>query len=171
MKIKISKYPTHRWYHNFLYKLGIKNEQKVSVRIDPWDTWSMDDTLAYIVLPMLKQLKETKHGGPHVNNKDVPKELRSDAIEGDVSATHFQKWDWVLDEMIFAFESKHNDWEEQFHAGEHDIRWIELDNGMSQMVKGPDDTFKIDWVGRNAYQKRITNGFRLFGTYFENLWD
>ena len=171
MKVKIGNHPTHRWYHNFLYKLGIKNEQKVSVRIDHWDTWSMDDTLAYIVLPMLKQLKETKHGGPHVNNKDVPKELRSDAIGGDVSATHFQKWDWVLDEMIFAFESKHNDWEEQFHAGEHDIQWIELDNGMSEMVKGPNDTFKIDWVGRNAYQKRITNGFRLFGTYMESLWD
>ena len=74
MKVKIGKHPTHRWYHNFLYKLGIKNEQNVSVRIDHWDTWSMDDTLAYIVLPMLKQLKETKHGGPHVNNKDVPKE-------------------------------------------------------------------------------------------------
>ena len=114
MKIKIGKYPKHRWYHNFLYKLGIKNEQKVSVRIDNFDTWSMDHTLAYIIEPMLKQLKLTKHGAPDVDNKDVPKELRSDAIEGDVSVTHFKKWDWVMDEMIFAFESKHNDWEEQF---------------------------------------------------------
>jgi len=34
MKVKIGPYPTHRWYHNFLYKLGIKNEPKVSVHID-----------------------------------------------------------------------------------------------------------------------------------------
>ena len=49
MKIKIGNYPTHRWYHNFLYKLGIKNEPKVSVHIDDFDTWSMDHTLAYII--------------------------------------------------------------------------------------------------------------------------
>ena len=176
MKIKIGPYPKHRWYHNFLYEtLGIKNDQNVSVRIDNYDTWSMDHTLAYIILPMLKQLKETKQGAPNVDNKDVPKELRSDAIEGDVSVTHFKKWDWVMDEMIFAFESKHNDWEEQFQSGEHDTQWIEITEGkhegMSEMVKGPNDTFKIDWKGRNAYQKRITNGFKLFGKYYENLWD
>ena len=172
----IGDWLAHTWFGGWWS--GVANnwthyhgKRQVKVRIDPWDTWSMDHTLAYIVLPMLKQLKETKHGAPVVNNRDVPKELRSDAIEGDVSATHFQKWDWVLDEMIFAFESKHNDWEEQFHAGKDDTRWIDLDNGMSEMVKGPNDTFKIDWVGRKAYQKRITNGFRLFGTYFENLWD
>ena len=159
------------WIYRFLLWVSSKRVQKVSVHIDRWDTWSMDHTLAHIVIPMLKQLKETKHGAPNVDNKDVPKELRSDAIEGDVCATHFQKWDWVMDEMIFAFESKHNDWEEQFQSGEHDMHWIDLDNGMSEMVKGPNDTYKIDWVGRNAYQKRISNGFRLFGKYFESLWD
>ena len=29
------------------------------VKIDRWDTWSMDHTLGRIALPMLKQLKET----------------------------------------------------------------------------------------------------------------
>ena len=76
MKVKISGYAKHRWYHNFLYKLGIKNEQKVSVRIDNFDTWGMDHTLAYIILPMLKQLKETKQGSPYVYPEDVPTELR-----------------------------------------------------------------------------------------------
>jgi len=155
MKIKIGKYPTHRWYHNFLYeKFGIGNEPKVSVHIDDFDTWSMDHTLAYIIDPMLKQLKLTKHGAPNVDNKDVPKELRSEPAKHDICPTHFDKWDWVLDEMIFAFESKHTDWEEQFHSGER-----------------LNHTFKIDMKGRKAYQKRISNGFRLFGKYYENLWD
>ena len=160
------------WIYRFLLWVSSKRIQKVSVQIDPWDTWSMDHTLAPIILPMLKQLKEHKQGAPVVNNQDVPKDLRSeDAIEGDVCATHFQKWDWVMDEMIFAFESKLVDWEEQFEFGDHDMHWIDLDNGMSEMVKGPNDTYKIDWIGRNAYQKRISNGFRLFGKYFESLWD
>ncbi len=30
------------------------------VKIDRWDTWSMDHTLSFIILPMLKQLKESK---------------------------------------------------------------------------------------------------------------
>ena len=155
MRIKIGKYPTHRWYHNFLYeKFGIGNEPKVSVHIDDFDTWSMDHTLAYIIEPMLKQLKLTKHGAPNVDNKDVPKELRSEPAKHDICPTHFDKWDWVLDEMIFAFESKHTDWEEQFHSGER-----------------LNHTFKIDMKGRKAYQKRISNGFRLFGKYYENLWD
>ncbi len=77
MKVKIGPYPTHRWYHNFLYKLGIKNEPKVSVHIDDFDTWSMDHTLAPIILPMLVQLQETKHGAPMVEMLDVPKELRA----------------------------------------------------------------------------------------------
>jgi hypothetical protein len=42
------------------------------VKIDRWDTWSMDHTLAHIVLPMLRQLQATKHGSPLVDDEDVP---------------------------------------------------------------------------------------------------
>ncbi len=37
----------------------------------------MDYTLSHIVVPMLKQLKETKHGAPFVDDEDVPEELKS----------------------------------------------------------------------------------------------
>ena len=36
------------------------------VKIDRYDTWSMDHTLADIILPMLKQLNTEKHGAPNV---------------------------------------------------------------------------------------------------------
>jgi hypothetical protein len=39
------------------------------------------------------------------------------------------------------------------------------------MVKGPNDTYEVDWEGQRAYQERIANGFKLFGKYFESLWD
>ena len=156
-----------------------RRTQKVKVRIDRWDTWSMDHTLAPIILPILVQLKATKHGAPMVDMKDVPKELRAtkkqlDAYgkNGDVDPKHFERWDWVLDEMIFAFENKVNDnWEEQFETGTSDIQWKKLEDGNYEMVKGPNDTREYDWEGRKAYQERISNGFRLFGKYFENLWD
>ena len=162
------------WLYGFLLWIDSFRRRRMDIHIDRWDTWSMDHTLGYIVLPMLKQLKETKHGAPFVDNNDVPKELRSDAIEGDIGVTHHLKWDWVIDEMIFAFETKggsSEDWEDQFHTGEHDIQWKKLEGGHSQMIKGPNDTSKYDLKGAKAYQKRITNGFRLFGKYYENLWD
>jgi len=39
------------------------------------------------------------------------------------------------------------------------------------MKKGPKDTFKIDSKRLAKHQKRMSNGFRLFGRYYEGLWD
>lgn len=36
------------------YPKGDK-ERKISIRIDPWDVWNMDHTLALIIVPMLKK--------------------------------------------------------------------------------------------------------------------
>ena len=167
------------WLYKFLNWIHSKKQRKIEVHIDRWDTWSMDHTLALIVLPMLKQLKASKHGAPQVDVEDVPKELRPTKKElaaynkdGTTDDKFFERWDWVLDEMIFAFDSKVNDdWEEQFETGESDIRWKTLEGGMSEMVRGPNDTKVYDWEGRKAYQERISNGFRLFGKYYESLWD
>jgi len=153
------------------------------VKIDRWDTWSMDHTLADIILPMLKQLKETKHGSPFVDDEDVPDELKSTNAppkvnEYDVDENHFKRWDWVLDEMIFAFECKVDDsWQDKFRSGEHDIKSVACEwdeNGkpkMYKMERGPNDTYKCDYDGIELVQKRITNGYRLFGKYYEGLWD
>ena len=175
MKVKISNYPAHRFYHNWLYKLGWKTETRVSVRIDPWDTWSMDWTLAHIIVPMLIQLRANTHGAPFVDHQDRPSLFLDTVVDrdtGEVDAFHFDAWDWVLGEMLFAHQSKLEEWEDQFYSGESDTNWVESDiPGCSEMTTGPADTFKVDWEGRKAYQARITNGFRLFGKYYESLWD
>ena len=53
-----------------------ERDRKIQVRIDPWDTWNMDQTLSYIILPMLKQLRATKHGAPNVDIEDCPDHLK-----------------------------------------------------------------------------------------------
>ena len=156
MKIKISGYPNWRFYHHWLYDwFGYAPKQKTSIRIDKYDTWSMDHTLAPIILPMLVQLKETKHGAPWVAVADVPKELRPTKKDinaynkdGSTDDKFFERWDWVLDEMIWAFEQKcRDDWMSDY------------------------DYNKWDSEGAKAHQERISNGFRLFGKYYESLWD
>lgn len=166
------------WLYKLLTWIDNKKKRTIKVHIDSWDTWSMDHTLAEIVLPMLKQLKATKHGAPYVEPKDVPdhlkpaKQTKKQKESGETDSTHFERWDWVLDEMIFAFESKVDDsWESQFESGESDFQWKQLEGGMSQMIEGPNHTKVYDWEGRKAYEERIANGFRLFGTYYNGLWD
>ena len=129
MKVKIGKFPNHYFWHSWLYSLfGYSPEQRVKVKIHKYDTWSMDQTLAPIILPMLVQLKATQHGHPaNLTEKE---------------------WDDILDEMIWAFEQKcRDDWMRDY------------------------DYNKWDSDGATAHQKRMTNGFKLFGKYYENLWN
>ena len=152
------------------------------VKIDRYDTWSMDHTLADIILPMLKQLNTEKHGAPHVDDEDVPMELQSwvspSKDEYDTDGHHFARWDYVLNEMIFAFDCKVDDsWSDKFSSGEFDKKTVACqwdENGkatMYQWIDGPNHTYKCDFDGMQEVQKRITNGFRLFGKYYEALWD
>ena len=167
MKVHIGKYPKDS-----------SKERKISVRIDKWDTWSMDNTLAHIVFPMLKQLRDTKHGAPFTDDEDVPEHLRTSAApptknEWDTDDNHFKRWDWILDEMIFAFESKLTDWDEQFWTVKPELDFDEHpeDEGKDVTPVRWKKIGECDWEARDAYQARITNGFRLFGKYYEHLWD
>jgi hypothetical protein len=157
------------------------------VKIDRWDTWSMDHTLSFIILPMLKQLKESKHGAPGVDDEDVPDQLKSTSAppkenEYDVDGNHFGRWDYVLDEMIFAFEHLVDDsWQDAYSSGEIDMLWTPVDqdgnevskgeHSFFQMGHGPKHTYQCDYDGIRAVEERMQNGFRLFGKYYRNLWD
>jgi hypothetical protein len=140
------------------------------VKIDRWDTWSMDYSLSFIVVPMLKQLKETKHGAPFVDDEDVPEELKSTSAppkenEYETDENHFKRWDWALNEMIWAFEQNlDTNSEEKFfdHA-----EWDEKEKDFGKNLH----KIKIDQPGLKAHQDRKANGFRLFGKYYQGLWD
>ena len=128
--------------------------QKEQIHIDRWDTWSMDHTLAPIILPMLIQLRATTHGSPNVDPEDVPENLRVSSQDyhrykrvGETDDNYHKRWDWVLGEMIYAFDCK---------ANKDDVYMrFDLD----------------DKEGMQKEQERISNGFRLFGKYYEGLWD
>jgi hypothetical protein len=147
----------------------------------------MDSTLSPIILPMLRQLQATKHGSPFVDDEDVPDELKSTSAppkenEWDTDANHHARWEWAMAEMIFAFECKVDDsWEEEFRSGNIDLLWVPVDRDgnevprgehkFSEMRRGPNDTYKCDYEGMRVVEARIQNGFRLFGKYYQALWD
>lgn len=151
--------------------------RKIKVKIDPWDAWNADHTLALIILPVLKEIREHKQGAPFVDDEDVPDELKSinakpKENEWDTDSNHFARWDWVMDQMIWSFEQIIDEnWEDQFHTGNIDFA-LEKDEttGLYTMVKGPNDTHKFDIEGYKAYSARIDNGLKLFGIYYRSLW-
>ena len=166
--------------YRFCTWIDSKKERKIKIRIDPYDIWNADYTIALVVLPMLKLLKEQKHGSPHVDDEDVPEHLRSTAApakenEWDTDALWESRWNWVLDEMIHTFECSANpDWEDQFYSGEHDIRWVDVEidgKKKKQMTTGPNDTFTVDREGMKKAWERRHNGLRLFSKYYHGLWD
>jgi hypothetical protein len=77
------------------------------------------------------------------------------------------RWHYVIDEMIWAFEQKTLDWEDQYTTKE--------DNKVSDYdaMKGvdPEYTYTFDHEGMKTHHERMMNGFRLFGKYYESLWD
>ena len=173
---KIGEWLAKTWVNKVCEWFYSKNKRKIKVRIDPYDTWSMDNTLALIILPMLKQLKETKHGSQLVDDEDVPEHMRHTFSKGpndyetDDPWIHY-KWDWVLNEMIWAFEQElDEDWEDQFIHGTPSYEYDIFDNDYKVMKQ----TNPHYWVDRNSmkeYNDKINNGFRLFGKYYNGLWD
>ena len=143
------------WLYRLMQWYDKKKERKVKIRIDKYDTYSMDNTLALIILPMLKQLKETKHGSTIVDDEDLPEHMRtvsSDPWDDQMAFDFYHeepparyandvhdKWDWVLDEMIWAFECLNDD----------------------------DKT----WIFEKEEEKRMEHALMMFGKYFRGLWD
>jgi len=173
---KLNRERPETWLYRLLLWIDSFKQRKVYVRIDRWDSWSADDTLAIIILPLLKQLKQQKQGSPHVDDMDVPEHLRSTAVppkenEWDIDDNHHARWDWVLDQMIWAFQQKVNDnWEDQFYVGESDLQFEKQEDGNFQLTQGPKHTAEFDREGYAAYSKRMDHGFALFGKYYQSLW-
>lgn len=188
--LKIDENPT--LLYKFLSWIDKFRKRKQIIRIDPWDTWSMDRTLAPIILPMLKQLRETQHSYPLVDLIDLPIELQFTWNENWESQKTFDfyheddedffniqekqwnlQWNYILDQMIYSFERiVDNSWEDKFHSGNIDMQSkVIKEDGTCEIIKGPNDTHEFDVDGYKLEQEKISNGLKLFGKYYQNLWD
>lgn len=137
---------------------GDDTYRKEEVHLHDYDTWNMDHTLALIALPMLKQLKATKHGVPYIDYEDMPEHLQYISRQYDPRAVsdlfnnwndfdhefdyQVKVWDWMIDEMIWA-----------------------MDQIANQDKVDPDTWYSIE------FNDRMSNALKLFGKYYRSLWD
>ncbi|HAI57752.1 MAG TPA: hypothetical protein DCM04_07400 [Saprospirales bacterium] len=110
--------------------------QNVDVQVEDWDTWNVDITLSHIIVPLLRKYKERNHGYPEPLDKE--------------------KWDNMLDSMIYSFEFKTNN---------TDV----LDSCLDSCVNNHSSEDCKECMERA--QAKVSAGFLLFGMYFEHLWD
>lgn len=155
------------WLVKLCEWIDSKRKRTIKVKVDDFDLWNVDSTLAYIIHPVLVKLKETKHGSPYVDDEDVPEHLRSTAVapanDGETDDNFHKRWDYVLDEMIFAFQNVNEDWEDQFWKRNPEI--VNTESGRRL------DHGDCDWEAYRKFEERMQNGFRLFGKYYRGLWD
>ena len=87
------------------------------------------------------------------------------ANEWDTDPNHFRRWDWVLGEIIWALEQKTSDTaDSNFYSRlDPELKSKDFEEQMANIV--------VDYTGLEAWQARKTRGYKLFGKYFENLWD
>ena len=169
-----------------------KNDhRKIDVNIEKFDTWSLDHSLAFIILPALLQLKATKHGIPGEFVSDIGgadydtqdsfdfyKESHSEAF--DIAC---RRWDDVLDKMIWSFQQiVFDDWESQYYHGEPKYDHIKEESPtlnpvtgqyeyMYRMVDTNPNEHWTDFDGMRLHEERIQEGLELFGKYYKHLWD
>jgi len=154
-------------------KIQDRRKRKIKVRVDHYDVWGADHTLALVILPVLKRLKEAKHGSPFVDVDDVPAELRpteeAGPDNGYTDNTIHERWEWVINEMIWAFEQHVNE--------ENDAQFYDHTESREYQLANPDDfmgsidKLKVDRDGLKAHNERIKRGTELFGKYYQGLWD
>lgn len=179
MKVNLGKFPRGN------------AERRISVEIENFDTWGLDNTLALIILPALIQLKETMHGVPNQFvtriGGDTDGNYCFDFIkddENDVFEKGCQEWRDALDKMIWAFQqlSIDDEYDNKYHHGKMDIGWEKTKEqypnpitgkleSMYQMVDRNPGEHWYDHVGHKVHEERIQEGLELFGKYFRNLWD
>lgn len=162
LKEKISDFLYNTFLGNIVRWYNSRNRKIVVKDITSSDTYSLDATLAEIILPCLKRFKEDlgKNGGyPAILEgecDDIPENLKT--------ANGTTKWNYILDEMIYSFEQVLDDSDSEKYYNWNDCDFEDVNKFLENI-----DKIEVDREGLTKYQNRVQNGLELFGKYFQNL--
>lgn len=162
MKVRIGKY---------------KENRKVEVVIDDYDTWSLDSTLAKVIYPALVAFKEQRKKMPGVAFDFFSEEAQKDKT-GNYTDEAFEEaeknFTKIIDKMIWSFReiAEDNPGESQFFL-KNGKKWKtkKLKKGNKHIGSELVETgMTLDKEGYTEYHNRIKEGVELFGKYYQTLW-
>lgn len=159
------------WVADFCQWVDSKKKRKIEIHIDRYDTWGMDHTLSMLVVPMLKQLRDSKHGYPLADVEDAPHIGEGDIDTNDgTDSLADARWHWIMGEMIWAHEQildedSDKNYYDPYEPGEtpEDYSFMSLKEAL-EIGKFNKEKFDV-------HEARMQNGLRLFGKYYRSLWD
>jgi hypothetical protein len=156
------------WFTNLCQWIYDKRKRTVKIKIDKYDTWSMDSTLALIIIPMLKQLQATKHGTPMAMFDDMDATMDPEANDRAI-----EKWDNTIRHMIWSFEQLIEEEHDAFVIveGKMDMKTYPEDEGKNCTPLRWEREYEVRWDAMAAYHERIQEGLDLFGKHYRSLWD
>lgn len=128
-------------------------KRHVIIDIHDYDTWSADYTLAMVIHPVLVEFRKEENLNSYpmaIDPEDIPDSVL--AISGsDQFELGMIRWKWILDEMIWAFVNILDE--------DSDTKFYNIEEKTMDIEK------------YKAHNQRIENGLRLFGKYYQNLWN
>lgn len=163
------KHGNDSWLMKLCTRINKLKHRQEYVKVDRYDVWSMDHTLALIIHPMLLELKSQKHGYGLIDDCDVPEHLQSKFAqpkdhEWETDSLAEARYTWFLDEITWAFaQHKSDDETDQFYDHTESRKVKDLMESISLL--------KVDREGLAAHNARKQHAFNMFGKYFQTLWD
>ena len=164
------------WYKELWLIIRVRTEQFFDIQRDTYryfkrgiqrwnrgwsdeDVWSVNSFLSEIIPPMLKRLKETKHGIPCVVDKmETDKEMK----EAE------KQWDEILDTIIWTFETSKK-------IADNELAYFE------RWTQKKADKYNKIWVDYKYEPKpramtkeeclRYKKGWFYLQKFFYSLWD
>ncbi len=155
------------WFARACQWIYDRRQRQVYVHIDNYDVWNMDETLRHIIGPMFVLLKSKKQGYGLIADEDVPEHLHSThapaECEWELDGNAEKRYEWVLDELIWAFCTDHEQARAKFwdHSAVDDR--ADLNTQVHQL--------RVDREGLDAYEARLGKAYQLFGKYYQTFWD
>lgn len=152
------------------------------------DLWSLDYTLSHLLVQSMIKFRDAERDGyGFVALEDAPEHLRAEKTDDLWDEKAKERYDWMLNEVIFALEevANGNDGSSEFFPAT--IGSLKIDS-LDEKILNPftgemEETFSIsfneamdelsaemDWKGYTAYLDRVRNGLTLFGKYYQSFW-
>ena len=163
---KAVRWTVQNWFKNLRYSIKTIKwfYQRGSRGWADCDWWNMSYYLASVIIPMLKEIKEKKHG--------VPCALDENFEEAE------KKWDIIVDEMIEAFEAAKRIIDDDYYEEVSGDRFDDVGSmdfsteSLNKFLDSIPHSEVLQWVAMSkADQKIFFKKGKLFIKYFFSLWD
>jgi len=167
-------WPQWKW-SNFTYWFQ-KKYQRYTDGFSHEESFNFYNHCASWSLPRLKMLRKNLHGHPICLMNDGDDQNATNQLyfsffkEVSIQKTSHEKWEEILDKIIWSMENLEND-PGPTYPPDYDKRQIVTKVTDTSVSFGNMDDRKLNMDAYHEHYRKLQEGFDLFGKHFLSLWD